>query len=161
MPLEVRYGIGATGKRTGSRDLSTLTRKSIEDEPKNIKYEDTSVDPIPIFNNNIWGTALEIDVGLFNIPHYLMGSSWLNILTGVSYRTSTLLYPALVPSEQWSQVNPNWGGEYYFSPKVSEYFLTSHFQFQPFSNWYLNFRHSYGIAFTYFYLLFLKLLLYS
>ena len=151
LPLEVRYGVGATGKRTGSRSLSALTRKSIEDEPDNISYDDTSVDPIPIFNNNIWGTALEIDVGLFNIPHYLMGSSWLNILTGVSYRTSTLLYPALVPSEQWSQVNPNWGGKYYFSPKVSEYFLTSHFQFQPFSNWYLNFRHSYGIASTYFY----------
>ena len=93
MPLEVRYGVGATGKRTGSRSLSSLTRKSIEDEPNNIKYDDTSVDPIPIFNNNIWGTALEIDVGLFNIPHYLNGSSWLNVLTGVSYRTSTLLYP--------------------------------------------------------------------
>ena len=56
-----------------------------------------------------------------------------------------------MPSDQWSQVNPNWGGEYFFSPKVNEYLLTSHFQFQPFNNWYLNFRHSYGIASTYFY----------
>ena len=64
--------------------LYLFNSKSIEDEPNNIKYDDTSVDPIPIFNNNIWGTALEIDVGLFNIPHYLIGSSWLNILTGVS-----------------------------------------------------------------------------
>ena len=110
LPLEIRYGVGATGKKTGSWSLSALTRKSIEDEPNNISYDDTSVDPIPIFNNNIWGTALEIDVGLFNIPHYLIGSSWLNILTGASYRASTLLFPALVPSEQWSQVNPNWGG---------------------------------------------------
>ena len=67
LPFEVRYGVGATGKRTGSWVLSTLTRNSIEDEPNNITYDETSVDPIPILNNNIWGTALEIDFGLFNI----------------------------------------------------------------------------------------------
>ena len=97
------------------------------------------------------GTSLEIDVGLFNIPHYVIGSSWLNVLTGISYRTSSLLYPAKLPSDQWSQVNSSWGGEYFFSPKLTEYFLTSHFQYQPFDKWYINFRHSYGIASTYFY----------
>ena len=154
LPFEVRYGVGATGKRTGSWALSALTRNSIQDEPKNIELEsdgETSVEPIPISNNNIWGTSLEIDVGLFNLPHYLIGSSWLNVLTGVSYRTSSLLYPAKLPSEQWSQVNSSWGGEYFFSPKLTEYFLTSHFQYQPFDKWYINFRHSYGIASTYFY----------
>ena len=80
-------------KGTGSWVLSALTRNSIQDEPNNIKYDNngsTLVDPIPISNNNIWGTALEIDIGLFNIPHYIIGSSWLNVLTGISYRTSTL-----------------------------------------------------------------------
>ena len=154
LPFEVRYGVGATGKRTGSWVLSSLTRNSIQDEPKNIEYENdggTSVDPIPISNNNIWGTSIEIDIGLFNLPHYVIGSSWLNVLTGVSYRTSSLLYPAKLPSDQWSQVNSSWGGEYFFSPKLTEYFLTSHFQYQPFDKWYINFRHSYGIASTYFY----------
>ena len=154
LPFEVRYGVGATGKRTGSWVLSSLTRNSIQDEPKNIEFEsdgETSLDPIPISNNNIWGTSLEIDVGLFNLPHYVIGSSWLNVLTGVSYRTSSLLYPAKLPSDQWSQVNSSWVGEYFFSPKLTEYFLTSHFQYQPFDKWYLNFRHSYGIASTYFY----------
>ena len=154
LPFEIRYGVGATGKRTGSWVLSSLTRNSIQDEPKNIELEsdeEASLDPIPISNNNIWGTSLEIDVGLFNIPHYVIGSSWLNVLTGISYRTSSLLYPAKLPSDQWSQVNSNWGGEYFFSPKLTEYFLTSHFQYQPFDKWYINFRHSYGIASTYFY----------
>ena len=154
LPFEIRYGVGATGKRTGSWVLSNLTRNSIQDEPKNISYDsngDILVDPIPISNNNIWGTALEIDLGLLNIPHYTIGSSWLNVLTGISYRTSSLLYPAKLPNEQWSQVNANWGGEYFFSPKVNEYLLTNHFQFQPFDNWYINLRHSYGIASTYFY----------
>jgi len=154
LPFEVRYGVGATGKRTGSWVLSSLTRNSIQDEPKNIEFEsdgETSLVPIPISNNNIWGTSLEIDVGLFNLPHYLIGSSWLNVLTGVSYRTSSLLYPAKLPSDQWSQVNSSWGGEYFFSPKLTEYFLTSHFQYQPFDKWYINFRHSYGVASTYFY----------
>ena len=154
LPFEVRYGVGATGKRTGSWVLSALTRNSIQDEPNNIKYDNngsTLVQPIPISNNNIWGTSLEVDIGLFNIPHYIFGSSWLNVLTGISYRTSTLLYPAKLPSKQWSQINSNWGGEYFFSPNVNEYLLTNHFQIQPFNNWYLNFRHSYGIASTYFY----------
>ena len=154
LPFEVRYGVGATGKRTGSWVLSSLTRNSIQDEPKNIELEsdgEVSVDPIPISNNNIWGTSLEIDVGLFNLPHYLIGSSWLNVLTGVSYRSSSLLYPAKLPSDQWSQVNASWAGEYFFSPKLTEYLLTSHIQYQPFDKWYINFRHSYGIASTYFY----------
>ena len=154
LPFEVRYGVGATGKRTGSWVLSSLSRNSIQDEPKNIEFEsdvETSLEPIPISNNNIWGTSLEIDVGLFNLPHYVIGSSWLNVLTGVSYRTSSLLYPAKLPSDQWSQVNSSWGGEYFFSPKLTEYFLTNHFQYQPFDKWYINFRHSYGIASTYFY----------
>ena len=153
LPFEVRYGVGATGKRTGSWVLSSLTRNSIQDEPKNIEFEsdgETLLDPIPISNNNIWGTSLEIDVGLFNIPHYVIGSSWLNVLTGVSYRTSSLLYPAKLPSGQWSQVNSSWGGEYFFLQRT-EYFLTSHFQYQLFDKWYINFRHSYGIAHTYFY----------
>ena len=120
LPFEIRYGVGATGKRTGSWILSNLTRNSIQDEPKNISYDsngDILVDPIPISNNNIWGTALEIDLGLLNIPHYTIGSSWLNVLTGISYRTSSLLYPAKLPNEQWSQVNANWGGEYFFHQK--------------------------------------------
>ena len=152
IPLEVRYGFGATGKRRGS--WANLSRKSLIDEPDNISYEsddETSVLSIPIGNNNIWGTSLEIDVGLINFPHYIVGSSWLNVLTGLSYRTSTLLYPAKVPSEQWSQIEPSWSRDYYFSPKLQEYFLTNHFQYQPFNNWYLNFRYSYGIASAYFY----------
>jgi len=152
MPVEVRYGFGATGKRKGS--WAKLSRYSLTDEPSNISYEsdnESSVIPIPIGNNNIWGTSLEIDLGLINFPHYIVGTSWLNVLTGLTYRTSTMLFPALVPSAQWSQVEPSWSGNYYFSPKLQEYFLTNHFQYQPFNNWYLNFRYSYGIASTYFY----------
>ena len=152
MPVEVRYGFGATGKRKGS--WAKLSRYSLTDEPNNISYEsdnESSVIPIPIGNNNIWGTSLEIDLGLINFPHYIVGTSWLNVLTGLTYRTSTMLFPALVPSAQWSQVEPSWSGNYYFSPKLQEYFLTNHFQYQPFNNWYLNFRYSYGIASTYFY----------
>ena len=76
MPVEVRYGFGATGKRKGS--WAKLSRYSLTDEPKNISYEsdnETSVIPIPIGNNNIWDTSLEIDLGLINFPHYIVGPS--------------------------------------------------------------------------------------
>ena len=39
----------------------------------------------------------------------------------------------------------------YFSPKLNEYLVTTHFQYQPFNNWYLNFRYGYGLASALFY----------
>ena len=72
-------------------------------------------------------------------------------MNGLSYRSSTLFSPAAVPYNEWGATNSNWGDTTYFSPKLSEYLATTHFQYQPFDNWYLNFRYSYGLASALFY----------
>ena len=143
IPIEIRYGLGATGKSTGS--ASSLSSDSFKDDPKKIRYE-SDVTPISQETNNIWGSSVEVDIGLINLPHYIVGTSWMNVMNGLSYRSSTLFSPAAVPYNEWGATNSNWGDTTYFSPKLSEYLATTHFQYQPFDNWYLNFRYSYGLA---------------
>ena len=140
IPIEIRYGIGANGKSTGS--ASNLSSDSFKDDPKKIRYE-SDVSSISQGVNNIWGSSIEVDVGLINLPHYIVGTSWMNVMNGLSYRSSTLFAPAAVPYNEWAATNSNWGDTTYFSPKLSEYLATTHFQYQPFDNWYLNFRYSY------------------
>ena len=148
IPIEIRYGVGVNGKSTGSS--SSLSSDSFKDDPKKIRYE-SDVTPISQGVKNIWGSSIEIDLGLINLPHYIVGTSWMNVMTGISYRSSILYSPALIPYEDWGATNTSWGDTAYFSPKLSEYLATTHFQYQPFDDWYLNFRYSYGIASALFY----------
>ena len=143
VPIEIRYGLVATGKSKGA--ASSISADSFKDDPGKIKY-DSDVAAISQGTENIWGSSVEIDIGLINVPYYMVGTSWLNIMTGVTYRGSTLFSPALVPFSDWENTNPSWGDTSYFSPKLKEYLATTHFQYQPFNNWYLNFRYSYGLA---------------
>ena len=151
IPVEIHYGIGFNGKTSGG--TSSLGENSAKDDPDKIKYDET-MDPeqyIVQEFSNLWGSSMEVDVGLINIPHYLVGSSWMNVMTGLTYRTSKTLYGAEVPYKEWSQTNVNWGDTVHFSPKMDEYMLTTHLQYQPFNNWFINFRYSYGLASALFY----------
>ena len=148
IPIEIHYGIGFNGKTSGS--AANLDKDSAADDPDKIKY-DEDVDPISQKFNNLWGSSMEVDVGLINIPYYLLGTSWMNVMTGLTYRTSKTLYGAEVPYEEWAKIKINWGDTVYFSPKMEEYMLTTHFQYQPFNNWFMNFRYSYGLASAVFY----------
>ena len=151
IPVEIHYGIGFNGKTSGG--TSSLGENSAKDDPGKIKYDET-VDPEQYIIQefpNLWGSSMEVDVGLINIPHYLVGSSWMNVMTGLTYRTSKTLSGAEVPYKEWSQTNVNWGDTVHFSPKMDEYMLTTHLQYQPFNNWFINFRYSYGLASALFY----------
>ena len=148
IPIEIHYGIGFNGKTSGS--AANLDKDSAADDPDKIKY-DEDVYPIGQKFNNLWGSSMEVDVGLINIPYYLLGTSWMNVMTGLTYRTSKTFYGAEVPYEEWAKTKINWGDTVYFSPKMEEYMLTTHFQYQPFNNWFMNFRYSYGLASAVFY----------
>ena len=149
IPVEVRYGFGFDGKTSGSF-FDIDTNSFVQDQSK-IKYEDNVETRINQSFQNIIGSSIEIDFGLVNIPYYVTGTSWMNVLTGFSYRQTNLFYPAKVPNEEWVLDDANWSDIAYFSPNLKEYLLTTHLQYQPFSNWYINFRYSYGLAFTKFY----------
>ena len=148
IPIEIRYGLGATGKSKGS--ASSISAESFKDDPGKIRY-DSDVTAISQGSENIWGPSIEIDIGLLNIPYYVTGTSWMNIMTGLTYRSSSLFSPAQVPYKDWGNTNPSWSDTAFFSPKLTEYLATTHLQYQPFNNWYLNFRYSYGIASALFY----------
>jgi len=66
IPVEIHYGIGFNGKTSGS--AANLDKDSAADDPDKIKY-DEDVDPISQKFNNLWGSSMEVDVGLINIPH--------------------------------------------------------------------------------------------
>ena len=154
IPVEIRYGLGFDGK-TGSSVGNFFTNPIdtvyfIQDQSK-IKYEDNVEERINQRWSNIFGSSLEIDFGLINIPFYLTGTSWMNVLTGFSYRQSSLFDPAQVPYKVWAIDSINWNKAAYFSPNLKEYMIATHIQYQPFSNWYFNFRYSYGLANTRFY----------
>ena len=148
IPVELRYGIGFNGKTSGS--LSQFNDKSAIDDPGKVHY-DEDVDPIDQKFKNLWGSSFEFDLGLINIPHLIFKTSYLNVMTGLTLRTSKLFYAAEVPHDSWATTNSNWGTKKYFSPKVRELLITNHFQYQPFNYWYLNFRYSYGFAYAGFY----------
>tara|TARA_S200000501_G_scaffold67635_3_gene59185 strand:+ start:940 stop:2790 length:1851 start_codon:yes stop_codon:yes gene_type:complete len=146
IPIELRYGIGFNGDFSGS-----VSNPSAKDEKNNIKYEDGSIEQLEQGISNIWGPSIEIDLGLINLPHYLINTTWMNMMTGFTFRRSTLFSPALLPHEAWGNTNANWKGEKKFSPFMNEILLTNVLQWQPFNFWYLNFRYSYGLATTKFY----------
>jgi len=148
IPIELRYGIGFSGKTQGSP--TAFNQGSVADDSGLIKYDDVDETVKQEFKN-LWGSSLEIDIGLVNIPHYLMKTSWLNVMTGFTYRTNKRFIGVEVPYEDWSNSNESWSEIKYFSPSTKEYLLTNHFQYQPFNNWYLNFRYSYGLATAQFY----------
>ena len=149
IPIEIRYGIGFDGKTAGS--FSEIDTNSFVQDQSKIKYAENVETRINQKFENIFGSSLEIDFGLVNIPYYLTKTSWLNVLTGFSYRQSKLFYPAEVPYDEWTFDNSNWSDKFYFSPALKEYFLTTHLQYQPFNNWYFNIRYSYGLASAKFY----------
>ena len=146
IPIELRYGIGFNGDFAGS-----FSNPSAKDEKNNIKYENDSIEQLEQGISNIWGPSVELDLGLINLPHYLLNTSWMNMMTGFTFRRSRLFSPALLPYEAWGNTNANWKGEKKFSPFMNEILLTNVLQWQPFNFWYLNFRYSYGLAATRFY----------
>ena len=145
MPIEIRYGGGFNGKFSGS-----VANPSMDDMDNWIWY-DEDVEPFDQGVENIWGTALDIDLGMINIPHFVMKTSWMNVLTGLNYRSSSILIPKEIPSD-WSVGTQLDGETRKFSPSVTEYLITNNLQWQPFNWWYLNFRYGYGWASSIFYM---------
>lgn len=145
IPIEVRQGFGVSGKSTGN--WLKLSRDSFKVDTEKIKYDSSAAsNPILQKKDDIWGPSIEIDIGLINIPHYVVGTSWMNVMTGITYRSSSILVPTLVPNEEWGKINSSWGDSSYFAPQLTEFLVTSNFQYQPFNEWFLNFRYSYGLA---------------
>ena len=147
MPIEIRFGGGLNGKLSGS-----FASPSAGDMDNWIWYDSEEIEPFNQEMINIFGTSLDMDLMMINIPNYVTNTSWMNVLTGLNYRSSTLLNPKSIPYEEWGTNNETWNLNRKFSPSVTEYLITNTLQWQPFSWWYMNFRYGYGWASSTFYL---------
>ena len=144
MPIEIRYGLGVNGKISGSSSSPSAS------DLDNWIWFDNDVTPLDQGVENILGTSLDIDFGMINIPNIIMKTSWMNLLTGINYRSSSIISPKSIPDD-WkvgTSLEPN---NIQFKPEVREYLITNSLQWQPFDSWYLNFRYGYGLAFSKFY----------
>ena len=144
MPVEIRYGLGLNGKFSGS-----TSSPSVEDMDNWIWY-DSEVSPLSQEAKNIVGTSIDIDFGMVNIPNIIMNTSWMNFLTGINYRSSSILVPKNIPDD-WKEGTSISENKIQFKPELKEYLITNTLQWQPFNPWYINFRYGYGLAFSKFY----------
>ncbi len=144
MPVEIRYGLGFNGKFSGT-SLSPSTS-----ELDNWIWYDQEVSALDQEVKNVFGAALDIDFGMVNIPHLIMNSSWMNFLTGINYRSSSIFFPKNIPND-WKEGTSLSEGSIQFKPEIKEYLITNTLQWQPFNPWYINFRYGYGLASSKFY----------
>ena len=144
MPVEIRYGLGLNGKFSGS-----TSSPSVDDMDNWIRY-DSEVSPLSQEAKNIVGTSIDIDFGMVNIPNIIMSTSWMNFLTGINYRSSSILVPKNIPDD-WKEGTSISENKIQFKPELKEYLITNTIQWQPFNPWYINFRYGYGLAFSKFY----------
>ena len=144
MPVEIRYGLGFNGKFSGSS--SSPSAGDLE----NWIWYDQEVSDLDQEAKNILGAALDIDFAMVNLPYLIMNTSWMNFLTGINYRSSTIFLPKNIPSD-WMGSTIISGNNIQFKPEIKEYLITNTLQWQPFNPWYINFRYGYGLASSKFY----------
>ena len=93
MPIEIRYGLGVNGKISGSSSSPSAS------DLDNWIWFDNEVTPLDQGIENILGTSLDIDFGMINIPNMIMNASWMNLLTGINYRSSSIISPKSIPND--------------------------------------------------------------
>ena len=143
MPLELRYGLSYTG---GGGDYGENMKSGW------IKY-DEGVEGHFDAGKKIakWGHQLDFDFMKLNLSNFMLKTSWLDMQTGLNYRSANLLFPDTIPMSNWGAVNPNWNINRKFSPKISEFSLSHALVFQWFEQFYFNARYTWGLAQTKFY----------
>ena len=143
MPLELRYGLSYNG---GGGDYRENMHSGW------VKY-DEGVEGHFDAGKKIakWGHQLDFDFMKLNLSNFILKTSWLDMQTGLNYRSANLLFPDTIPMSKWGAVNPNWNINRKFSPKISEFSLSHALVFQWFEKFYFNARYTWGLARTKFY----------
>ena len=144
MPIEIRYGLGFNGKFSGSSSSPSAG------DLDNWIWYDQEVSSLDQEFKNILGFALDIDFAMVNIPYLIMNTSWMNFLTGINYRSSSIVLPKNIPND-WKEGTIISENNIQFKPEIKEYLITNTLQWQPFNPWYINFRYGYGLASSKFY----------
>lgn len=147
IPIEMRYGFGFNGKLSGSFSNPSANTLASNDW---LEFEQEVQDFRPGITEMI-GTSMEADILLYNLADKIVQSNWMDVVSGITYRTSGVIAPATIPYSEWGSVQPSWGQNKKFSPQMTEYLVTTHMLWQGFEPWFLDFRYSYGLARAKFY----------
>ena len=143
IPLELRYGLSYNGG--GGKDGEKMSSGWVKyDEGVEGHYE--AGEKIAKF-----GHQLDIDFIKVNLSDFILKTSWLDMQTGLNYRSANLFFPDTIPMSNWGAVNSNWNINRKFSPKISEFSLSQAMVFQWFEKFYFNARYTWGLAQTNFY----------
>ncbi|MBC8322544.1 MAG: hypothetical protein H8E70_03125 [Candidatus Marinimicrobia bacterium] len=144
LPAEVRYGVFIYGG--GGADGDKIKSDWM-------KYEDavSGFDGGNIIART--GHQLDIDFLKTNLFYALIRASWIDMQTGLNFRYSNLLIPGEIDRiETWGSVNPNWDpGKMYFAPRVLNFGISHTTMLQWYEPWYIDFRYTWGYAYSQFY----------
>jgi len=143
IPLELRYGIGYYGGG-GNWVLDTKSNW--------IRYDQavTRFDGGEV-NGRILH-AIDLDFFKTNFTHFILKSSWADIVSGINFRYASLLYSNSLPISEWGQTNTSWGvGSKQFSPRILSLGLSHSLHLQWFETWFIQSNYTFGLASSKFY----------
>lgn len=149
IPAEGRFGIGFYGWE--GLNLLKINPNSIT-YAKDVEEELTEIN---LFSR--MGSFLEIEGGQTNLSYALFGKSYVDILTGLGLRYSSIFpFPRMEIREDLVIAGPptvpeSWGVERKFSPSVLEMNIVSSYIMRWNPKWFLHFKYSYGVNYTRFY----------
>ncbi len=143
IPLELRYGIGFYGG--GGERYNKMPGGWIS-------LEQSVAQPTSDWTERI-NTELDVDLGKINLSHYILGTSWLDMTTGVNFRYSSIFAPPELPTTEWGATQASWDpGQKSFNPRILGVGLSNAVVLQWADWWFLNLRYSYGLATAKFYI---------
>ena len=149
IPAEGRFGVGFYGWK-GLNFLKI--------NPNSITYEGDVEDRLSdISFSGRMGSFLEMEGGQTNLSYALFGKSYVDILTGVGVRYSSIFpFPRMELREDMIITGPptvpeSWGIDRKFSPSVMEMNIVSSYIMRWHPKWFIHFKYSYGVNYTRFY----------
>ncbi len=149
IPAEGRFGVGFYGWE-GLNFLKI--------NPNSITYEEDVGDRLnEISFSGRMGSFLEMEGGQTNLSYALFGKSYIDILTGLGVRYSSIFpFPRMELREDLIITGPptvpeSWGIDRKFSPSVLEMNVVSSYIMRWHPKWFIHLKYSYGVNYTRFY----------
>ncbi len=143
IPLEMRYGAGYYGG-AGYWWVDTKSNWIRFDQPVQ-GFDGGSL------NGRIFH-AIDLDIFKTNLSHFILKTSWADLLTGLNIRYVNLLYSNTLPITEWGQTQASWNvGSKQFAPRILSLGLAHSLNLQWYESWFIQASYTFGLATSKFY----------
>ncbi len=96
--------------------------------------------------------AIDMDFLKMNLSHFILKSSWVDLVSGLNVRYANIIAPNSLPISEWGQTNPTWNtGSKLFSPRIISFGMTHSLNIQWFESWFFQTNYTFGFATSKFY----------